>query len=79
MRVAPAAAGRVGAVHVISRAVEVKPDHEAEFPHLLTPVLDAMRREASFINAAPHREPEDPRISRSTKPGPGVATWSRGR
>jgi quinol monooxygenase YgiN len=38
----------------------VKPGHEAEFLRLLTPVLDAMRHEPSFVSAALHRDPEDP-------------------
>ena len=38
----------------------VKPGHEPEFLRLLSPVLDAMRHEPSFINAALHREPADP-------------------
>ena len=39
----------------------VKPEQrEAEFLRLLTPVLDAMRHEPTFINAALHRDPEDP-------------------
>lgn len=38
----------------------VKPEHEAEFLRLLMPVLDAMRHEPSFINAALHRDPADP-------------------
>lgn len=33
---------------------------EDEFLALLTPVLDAMRHEPTFINAALHRDPEDP-------------------
>ncbi|GGG49100.1 antibiotic biosynthesis monooxygenase [Caldovatus sediminis] len=41
-------------------SLRVKPEREAEFLHLLTPVLDAMRHEASFIDAALHRDPEDP-------------------
>jgi quinol monooxygenase YgiN len=40
--------------------IEVKPGHEDEFLRLLTPVLDAMRHETTFINAALHRDPEDP-------------------
>jgi quinol monooxygenase YgiN len=41
-------------------SLHVKPGCEAEFPRLLTPVLDAMRHEATFINAALHRDPADP-------------------
>jgi len=40
--------------------VQVKPGHEAEFLRLLNPVLDAMRREPTFINATLHRDPDDP-------------------
>jgi quinol monooxygenase YgiN len=53
---APAASGRISAVLVL----RVKPGREAEFLDLLTPVLDAMRREATFVNAMLHRDPEDP-------------------
>jgi len=45
-------------VFVIS--VHVKPGCEAELLRLVTPVLDAMRHEASFINAVLHQDPEDP-------------------
>ncbi len=38
----------------------VKVGHEDEFLRPLGPVLDAMRHEPSFINAAPQRDPEDP-------------------
>ena len=38
----------------------VKPGREAEFLGLLTPVLDAMRDEPTFITAVLHRDPEDP-------------------
>lgn len=41
-------------------SLRVKPEHEAEFLRLLAPVLDAMRHEATFINAALHHDPEDP-------------------
>jgi len=41
-------------------AVVVKPGCEAEFLSLLTPVLDAMRHEPTFINATLHRNPDDP-------------------
>lgn len=40
--------------------LRVKSGREAEFLDLLTPVLDAMRREATFRNAILHRDPEDP-------------------
>ncbi len=33
---------------------------EEEFLDLLTPVLDAMRHEPTFINAVLHQDPEDP-------------------
>lgn len=33
---------------------------EEEFLELLTPVLDAMRHERTFINAVLHRDPEEP-------------------
>ena len=45
---------------VVIVSLHVKPGHEEEFLHLLMPVLDAMRHEATFINAALHRDPEDP-------------------
>ena len=41
-------------------SIHVKPDCEAEFLALLTPVLDAMRDEPTFINAVLHRDAEDP-------------------
>lgn len=53
---AQAGDGRVTAVLVL----RVKPGREAAFLDLLAPVLDAMRREATFINAILHRDPEDP-------------------
>lgn len=37
----------------------LKPGCEAEFLALLTPVLDAMRHEASFVNAVLHRDPAE--------------------
>ena len=40
--------------------LQVKAGAEAEFLGLLTPVLDAMRREASFVNATLHRDPDQP-------------------
>jgi quinol monooxygenase YgiN len=40
--------------------LQVRPGLEEEFLSLLTPVLDAMRDEPSFIDAALHRDPEDP-------------------
>jgi len=45
-------------VYVIT--LEVKPGREEEFFALLTPVLDAMRHEASFVDCALHRDPEKP-------------------
>lgn len=45
-------------VYVIT--VDIKPGCAAEFLALLTPVLDAMRHEASFINAVLHRDEADP-------------------
>ena len=45
---------------VVIVSIHVKPGHEEEFLHLVTPVLDAMRHETTFINAALHRDPEDP-------------------
>lgn len=38
----------------------LKPGCEVEFLDLLTPVLDAMRHESTFINAVLHQDPEDP-------------------
>lgn len=40
--------------------LDVLPEREAEFRALLTPVLDAMRHEPSFINCTLHRDPEVP-------------------
>ena len=40
--------------------LKVRPDLEEEFLALLTPVLDAMRHETTFISAALHRSPDDP-------------------
>lgn len=45
---------------VVSVTLRVRPDKVEEFLGLLHPVLDAMRHEPSFINAALHRDPEDP-------------------
>jgi quinol monooxygenase YgiN len=62
-RDADAAARRValppGAVAVLV-ALPVRPEREVEFLRLLTPVLDAMREEASFVSATLHRDPADP-------------------
>lgn len=41
-------------------SLHVKPGCEEEFLGLLTPVLDAMRHEPTFVNAVLHRDPEDP-------------------
>lgn len=38
---------------------ELKPGAEAEFLGLLNPLLDRMRHEPGFINAALHRDPEN--------------------
>lgn len=40
--------------------LQVRPGRESEFLDLLTPVLDAMRQEPSFITASLHRDPADP-------------------
>ena len=48
-----------GALAIIV-SLRVRPECEEEFLRLLAPVLDAMRHEPSFINAALHRDPEDP-------------------
>lgn len=40
--------------------LHVKPGQEQRLLDLLTPVLDAMRHESTFINAVLHRDPEDP-------------------
>jgi quinol monooxygenase YgiN len=39
--------------------LHLKPGCEEEFLDLLTPVLDAMRHEPTFINAVLHQDPED--------------------
>ena len=54
-----AAAGPDGQV-AFTIIAHVKPGHEAELLDLVTPVLDAMRHEKTFINAVLHRDPEDP-------------------
>ena len=38
-----------------------KPGCEQAFLDLLTPVLDAMRHEPTFVDAVLHRDPENPR------------------
>ena len=40
--------------------IGLKPGCEEAFLDLLTPVLDAMRHETSFIDAVLHQDPEDP-------------------
>jgi len=40
--------------------VALKPGCEEALLDLLTPVLDAMRHEPTFINAVLHQDPEDP-------------------
>ena len=52
--------GDEGARLVVVVTLHVKPGHEEEFLRLLGPVLDAMRHEPTFINAALHQDPEDP-------------------
>jgi quinol monooxygenase YgiN len=51
-------AGAEGISFIVS--LHVKPGYEAEFLDLLTPVLDAMRHEATFVNAVLHRDRDDP-------------------
>ena len=41
-------------------SLHVKPGREEEFLGLLTPVLDAMRHESTFVDAVLHRDPADP-------------------
>ena len=41
-------------------SIRVKPGREEEFLRVLTPVLDAMRHEKSFINVVLHRSEDDP-------------------
>ena len=52
--------GEEGSRLVVLVTLLVKPGHEAELLRLLAPGLDAMRHEASFINAALHQDPDDP-------------------
>ena len=40
--------------------VTLNPGCEAEFMALLTPVLDAMRHEASFVSCVLHQDPDKP-------------------
>lgn len=44
----------------VTVSLRVRPDRVEEFLRLLTPVLDAMRHEPTFVNAVLHRDPEDP-------------------
>jgi quinol monooxygenase YgiN len=53
---APVAGGNVAFVVTLA----LKPGCEERFLDLLTPVLDAMRRETTFVNAVLHQDPEDP-------------------
>jgi quinol monooxygenase YgiN len=41
-------------------SIHLKPGREEEWLCLLTPVLDAMRHEPTFVNAVLHRDPDDP-------------------
>jgi quinol monooxygenase YgiN len=41
-------------------SLHLKPGREEEWLRLVTPVLDAMRHEPTFINAVLHRDPDDP-------------------
>ncbi|HEX7074161.1 MAG TPA: putative quinol monooxygenase [Hyphomicrobiaceae bacterium] len=52
------AAQRTGVAVTVE--IRVKGGHDEEFLQLLTPVLDEMRHETTFINAILHRDPEDP-------------------
>ena len=49
-----------GSELVVVVSLHVKAGHEDEFLRLLAPVLDAMRHEATFVNAALRQDPEDP-------------------
>lgn len=51
-------ASSAGIVFAVS--LHVKAGCEDEFLTLLAPVLDAMRHEATFINAVLHQDPDDP-------------------
>ena len=53
---APIANGNVAFIVTLA----LKPGCEERFLDLLTPVLDAMRHETTFINAVLHQDPEDP-------------------
>ena len=52
--------GGRGPAVVVVVSLHVKPGHEEEFLRLVAPVLDAMRHEATFVNAALHQDPDDP-------------------
>ncbi|HEX7124526.1 MAG TPA: putative quinol monooxygenase [Thermodesulfobacteriota bacterium] len=52
-------AGDRGPEAVVVVSIHVKPGYEEEFLRLVTPVPDAMRHEATFVNAVLHRDPED--------------------
>ena len=41
-------------------SLKIRPGLEEELLRLFTPVLDAMRRETTFVSAALHRGPDDP-------------------
>ena len=45
---------------VVLVSLHLKPGREDEWLSLLTPVLDAMRHEPTFVNAVLHRDPDDP-------------------
>lgn len=64
LAVLPPLSGRASAADdgTVSFVVElaVRPDAVDTFLDLLTPVLDAMRHEPTFVNAVLHRDPEDP-------------------
>ena len=44
----------------VAVTLKVRAGMEEEFLALLTPVLDAMRHETTFVSAALHRNPNDP-------------------
>lgn len=48
-----------GGPHAVTVEFRLKPGCAEAFMDLLTPVLDAMRHETTFINAVLHRDPED--------------------
>lgn len=57
---APATVPAVTGPVVFVIELRVRPGLENELLALVEPVLDAMRHEATFINAVLHRDPEDP-------------------